>query len=578
MGKKVIYIIVTIGLFVALDRWCVYDFIYAEQLRTFLFSEAYAREVCLRPGGMMEWLASFLVQFYGCVHVGAAVTAMMFVAAVFLCDGWLSRKGLSALAPLASLMLGGLLVILELDAEYRTEGTLAMVLCLALLNVYVRIPTFKVRMLMAVLVIPALYFIAGPAMLAWTVCVILTEVGERRFGTVALLLWAMFFPFLWWHTGIYGEARTAFLPDAYYNPHLVAKMKLHYPWILLVSAALVAGLCRLVGIRIPERERMVTVILHVAQGTLAVGLCVYLAGLAHPEYTYQLKRLDCYRIRGEWNKILSERLVPSKNELHACYRNLALAQRGVLADSLFHYPQCPPNGLMPIWKGSRHQSDLLSDIFWLQGNVAQSQKMAFDAMYFNERFMHPRLMLRLVETNLVYGEYAVAEKYINLCEQSLFYAEKAREYRKHLGGIPLDGELAERRKCLPEGEEAIVSNFHKDTQNVITAHAGHLPAVHYLGCKLLLENNLVVFKYFIENVYDLERLQPIPRHFQEAMLMLYDEEECRTLGVEETVIARYREFKEKTVNVKSRNDVATIYKAGFGHTFWVHSTIYEQKR
>jgi hypothetical protein len=246
---------------------------------------------------------------------------------------------------------------------------------------------------------------------------------------------------------------------------------------------------------------------------------------------------------------------------------------------LFHYPQCPPNGLVIDWKGSRQQSDLLSDVFWLQGNVALSQKMAYDAVYFDKYFMHPRLMLRLVETNLVYGEYEVAEKYIRLCELSHYYADKAREYRKYLpkaGQDCLEGELLEKRKCLPISEDAILSNYYKDIQHVVSGHPGYQPALHYLGCKLLLDNNLEVFKYFIENMCDIEQLKPMPLHFQEALLMIYEEDECKQYGVSEQVIARYKDFKEKIAQVKNRDDIASIYRAGYGKTFWVHSTIYEK--
>ena len=221
----------------------------------------------------------------------------------------------------------------------------------------------------------------------------------------------------------------------------------------------------------------------------------------------------------------------------------------------------------------------MSGVFWLQGNVALSQKMAFDAMYFNEHFVHPRLMLRLIETNLVLGEYGVAEKYIRLCEQSHYYADKATEYRKFLsedGQEAMDGALAEVRQCLPDVEDAILSNFYKDIQHVISGHSGYQPALHYLGCKLLLDNNLEVFKFFIENMCDVEALKPMPLHFQEALLMIYDEDKCKEYGVTEQVIARYKDFKEKIAKVKTRNDIASIYKAGYGKTFWVHSTIYEK--
>lgn len=573
-----LYAGVTLLFFVIFQVQCAYDFFYAEQLRTFLFSEAYAQEILSQPGGGLEYVASFLIQFYVYDYVGPLMTAVLFFLIVWLCDRWLSRFQMSMLAPLGSILLGGLFVILELDMEYKTEGTLAVLVCLALLNLYAMIPSFKVRVGLMVVFVPVFYWLMGPAVLALVACVCLFETSNRHYMIWPLLAWGFLPIILWWYMGDCGEARIVFLPDAYYNEHLVPKMKLYYPWYLMLILSLVGCLWRLFDVSLSFKKW--TPLLYVLQVCVAVACMGQLFKFAHGEFHYQLKRLDCYRIRGEWDHILSEKLVSSKNVLHACYQNLALAQKGVLADSLFHYPQCPPNGLAVEWNGSRQYSDLLSDVYWLQGNVALSQKMAFDAVYFYKSFVHPRLMLRLIETNLVYGEYAVAEKYIRLCEQSHYYADKAREYRKCLPGVgagEMDASLLEMRKCLPGQGEAILSNFYSDSKNVLLGHSGYRPAMHYLGCKLLLDNNLEVFKFFIEELCDMESLQPMPLHFQEALLMIYDEEKCKEYGVTEQMIARYQDFKNRISKVKTQADVASIFKAGFGNTFWVHSNIYEKQ-
>lgn len=575
--KYSMYAVSSLLLFVLLQYQCAYDFYYAEQLRTFLFSGEFAREVFSQPGGMLEYAASFLVQFYVYDYVGPLVTSILFFLIVWLSDKWLDRLGMATLAPLGSELLGGLFIILELDMEYKTEGTIAIVTCLALLNLYAKVSSFKLRVGVLALLVPFLYWIMGPALLALVICVCLLETSNRHYAIWGLLIWGFLPVSVWWYMGDCGEARMVFLPDAFFNPHIVPKMKLYYPWNLLLIMSALACLCRLFAFSISFKKW--TSVMYGIQVIAGLACFCYLYGLAHGEVSSQMKRLECYRIRGEWDKILAEHLVSSKSDLHACYQNLALAHKGVLADSLFHYPQCPPNGLVIEWKGSRQQSDLLSDVFWLQGNVALSQKMTFDAMYFNEHFVHPRLMLRLIETNLVLGEYGVAEKYIRLCEQSHYYADKAAEYRKFLpkdGQDVLDGSLAEMRQCLPDMEDAILSNFYKDMQHVISGRSGYKPALHYLGCKLLLDNNLEVFKYFVENMCDMEQLKPMPLHFQEALLMIYDEDKCKEYGVSEQVIARYKDFKEKIAKVKNRNDIASIYKAGYGKTFWVHSTIYEK--
>ena len=53
--------------------------------------------------------------------------------------------------------------------------------------------------------------------------------------------------------------------------------------------------------------------------------------------------------------------------VYACYKNLALANRGKLGENLNHFPQGGTEGLWMPWRDTRQQADLLADIFWVQG-------------------------------------------------------------------------------------------------------------------------------------------------------------------------------------------------------------------
>lgn len=54
MEKRIrfgLYVAASMLLFVLFQQQCAYDFFYAEQLRSFFFSEAYAQELLSQPGG-----------------------------------------------------------------------------------------------------------------------------------------------------------------------------------------------------------------------------------------------------------------------------------------------------------------------------------------------------------------------------------------------------------------------------------------------------------------------------------------------------------------------------------------------
>lgn len=105
--------------------------------------------------------------------------------------------------------------------------------------------------------------------------------------------------------------------------------------------------------------------------------------------------------------------------------------QGELGDKLFHYPQQGKGGLLPEWNSTVPGAIVLSDICYQMGDLSSAQKFAFEG-YVSSVDGNPRLLQRLVQTNILTGAYAVAEKYIRILEQTLFYKEWAAEWRKYL--------------------------------------------------------------------------------------------------------------------------------------------------
>lgn len=90
--------------------------------------------------------------------------------------------------------------------------------------------------------------------------------------------------------------------------------------------------------------------------------------------------------------------------------NLALAETGQLAERVFHYTQAGSDGILPPWNMTVETGERLSDVYWSMGHVALAQRMAFEANVLDDRAYNPRMMQRLIETNLTYGAYDAALK------------------------------------------------------------------------------------------------------------------------------------------------------------------------
>ena len=101
------------------------------------------------------------------------------------------------------------------------------------------------------------------------------------------------------------------------------------------------------------------------------------------------------------------------------YLNLALLKRGELADKLFNYPQHGIKSVYPEWDKTNISSTMLSEIYFTTGHIALAQRMAFETNENAEGIANPRMLKRLIQTNLIYGAWTVADKYISMLEKSL---------------------------------------------------------------------------------------------------------------------------------------------------------------
>ena len=74
-----------------------------------------------------------------------------------------------------------------------------------------------------------------------------------------------------------------------------------------------------------------------------------------------------------------------------------------------------------------------NEIFYHLGLINASQEYAFESMeVMPDMEKSVRALKRLAETNLINGNYKVAEKYLKIVEKTLFHRQWARKTRKIL--------------------------------------------------------------------------------------------------------------------------------------------------
>lgn len=248
--------------------------------------------------------------------------------------------------------------------------------------------------------------------------------------------------------------------------------------------------------------------------------------------------------------------------------NLALAETGQLADKLFHYTQAGSDCILIPWDLAPETAERLSDVYWSMGHIALAQRMAFEANVLDDDSYNPRMLCRLIETNLAFGYYPVARKYIDLLGKKPADRAIADRYRPFLNNdslVEADPVLGPKRRCIPEKDFiSMVRGIEEDLKDIIRANPSNRKAVEYLGSIYLLDCKMDDFKAMLDEFYGTEALKTLPASFAEAACMLSELNRgyWKEVGVSPETNYLYWDFKKRLGTGLSMDK--------FKNTFWYY--------
>lgn len=576
--KLVAFWLIVFGALFAFLQMCFeYHFYYIEQSQLFLFSEAYIRNKLLLPGGFSMLVAEFLVQFFIRPYVGALVTAAL-LTGVGVCTAGIVKR----IAPVSGLFILYVLPILALlfmhfDFNYRVQGTVCYLMMMALLCGYMRIRNDLFRLVAGCVLVPVLFWLAGSITVLFAGMVCLFE-GLRKtpkwyislIGVAEVLLLGVGTVYF----SLMGEYRWVFGPDLYYHYTLHPKEIIYYSWICLPLVFLIAFFVQ--NKNSLSGKKLFAGISCIAQ--LAMIAAVLWWGM--PKYsdakTLKLKKLDYFARTEQWDKTIEECKGKLTNFLYMCHLNMALANKGELSDKMFNFDQRGPQGLLVQWNKSENISCMLSDIYFTMGATASSQEMAFEGYVSAMEDGNPRMLKRLVQTNLIYGTYPVAEKYISILEKTYAYRDWAQSQRKYLYNdevVESDPILGTRRRMLPDRNSlAMIKGLAGDLALFLEKGPANSAALQYLGAMYLLAKDLEGFKALVEKYYGTEFLPVLPVHFQEAVIVMSEKEPdyWKRFNVSETIVARFTDYKKQVLANRNNSAIAGLLNRSYGNTYWFY--------
>ena len=542
---------------------------FQEQYQLFLMDGDYIGQLLAVPDGFARCVAEYLTQYYINHALGALVLAIIFVIIHRLVWRLMAAVSDTASGHYALSFIPVLSLWLMLgDESVLLTFAIAMILALATMWVY-EVAGKRLRVYLIILLIPLLYWLAGPVVLMFAAWVTI-----RRFQTMDSKWTGLLIGVL---AIIYALA--CILVSSWLVPYPLFRLfygidyyrfvEVYY-WMFLITMVL-SVVISAVMFWVPMLRR--------GRVTGCVEAVILLAAflLLRPSF-YDSRKTEVmeydYLVRCQnWSAILAKADKKSPDlPMTVCATNLALGMSGQLGERLFDYYQNGMQGLVPLFERNFASILLTGEVYWQLGLVNNAQQFAFEAMEAIPNYAKScRAVKRLAETNLVNGEYAVARKYLQMLQKTLAYHQWAERTLPLLGNEkainehPVYGRMRQMR--LKDDFLFSERELDKIFGQLVMHNQRNGLALQYLLAAPLLNRDVNTFMNYMIYVDGLH-LGYRPRSCQEAVVFAYAQRKQRPPQgyVNDMVLRQFGEY----VNIYSQGGKDAPQLARFKNTAWYY--------
>lgn len=568
--QKSVWLIASLLVFYYFLVFGVFVFRYQEESQLFIPALWNVSEQYLVPGGFIAFVGQFLIQCYHLPMFSVLVNTALLISVSAVINRLLQEYNNYCYNFPLSLIPVCWLMNVGIRNNYLIDGNVALLLMLLsvipLLYMKDRIMITLYSLFSTVL----LFVLGGNIAIYYSIflsvySITLHAKSNLRFYPLASLFPALIVLLFPVELGLYVPFTEAFKPEEYLEIQLLPDYYINYAWMIFCVILLVVVFISFVLSFLNSKTKK-----DIAS-VLCFGALFFTLSCNMPDNTDKqnrmLNELSFLSDEEQWDAIINKYKNRNINDyISLNYLNMALAKKGMLAENMFAFDQKGPKSLVAPWNRTLYMDNLLCDIHFMIGDLAMSESYALDAMTQSKRGGNTRVLRRLVQINLLRGEYTLAGKYIALLEQMPFYKEWADEYSGYLSE-------PERMSDNPELKGKIVPPDSLDnlmslmtTEKLWNVHtAENRIGWEYLGCYYLLDKNLSKFNSYIEE----SGVEHLPRHFQEALLIEGSDSVSNNL-VSDKTRQRFESFRKVMAHFSKNNgDVSAIYNE-FGDTYWFY--------
>lgn len=394
---------------------------YQEQYQLFLSTWDYFVERMSVPGGLMDYAGEWVTQWAHYPALGGFLIALIFVSIQVLT--WLIAKRLGANRGYYAFTFLPAIAAWQYicDGDVLFSFGLSFVGTLGLMLAYEVVTCKWGRWALLVVGIPAGYWLIGPTVYVAVAYAVVREiVVKRSIGAVAagvgMVIYVVVLVIGSSYVVRYSLDRLAM--GIVYHQFPEHELAEHIGMLLtLLAVPLILWFCSarwkclpLVGVAI----------------VAIVGVFWVKTGIR--EQTVERVTYE-YLVRTEqWDKILAK-ATETRPTLPAsiCAVNIALSEKGQLAERLFDFYQYGISGLIPSFALNMVGPVMPAEVFFRLGMVNECEHYMFEAqMAIPNNKLSGRLTQRIAECQIINGKYDIARKNLKLLEKSPVYRKWAR--------------------------------------------------------------------------------------------------------------------------------------------------------
>ncbi|MBN1398690.1 MAG: hypothetical protein JXA06_11725 [Bacteroidetes bacterium] len=553
----------------------------------FINGTEYLQNLLAVPGGIMDWLSAFLMQFWVSDAVGALCLACFLWLLTVISRKWIET--ISGSSPVHTLQLiPALFFTIQLSLySIHLNSIFSLIfnlLALILLDLWIS-RNGAIRIISAIAFSCLLFWATGGAFLYFTVLAALEDLllRKRYLSGFILLAASAVLPFMASSTIFvvtHNQAYIHNLPIEGQTETLYAAYGLLFFYPLVITGAFLLQVKKVKTFL--GRFAYSVYLIRVGVGTVVIILLAIIALQRTTESIQLFKSVfqtNRFARHGLWPEVLMNASHSTNpNILLACQTNRGLYHRGVLLDSMFSYKQT--FGL----------SGLLFNKEWCQGWPEEASELYLDIGFVNEaehwaqeaieiKGISPSLLRQLGIVFMLKGNHETASRYFNIlrkiplqaaavdsliaCNNDPSVMARTADFLRIGSSIPEEDVITLGRPPL------------KALESIVKKNPANTMAFEYLMAAYLLNGDL---KEIWKRAADFAAAKngKLPRHIQEALIVytvLNKEADRSTLdrwvstasmnsfSIYEQVLRKYH---------GNKNNAQQALHMQFGNTYWYY--------